>query len=352
VAGHGTDGNLRNIGAYIHASTRRYNTFKSQAGVALPQEQETRWNSWYLMLHRAVELRPFVVAFVEDHFHDLGDDYLSREDWEIITDTVRILQPFEEATRGLEGDEVTLDRVLPTMDFLIQHIQETQQRYADNRALSASLMNCWLVFDKYYALTEATPAYAAALLLHPSLKRPYMHRFWRQEWIEPAIQAVRALWERHYKPREGHTPRSKPEQSTTPGRQLSAYEHHMERITEVSDSGDEWEAYIEAKPVPIASSVIEWWTLNQIVYPGLSQMALDILSIPAMSAEPERVFSGARRTIRWDRTSLSSDNINHLECLKSWVRTGITANMRIGMADLQETSPYGEKHLVGAPSST
>jgi hAT family C-terminal dimerisation region len=32
-------------------------------------------------------------------------------------------------------------------------------------------------------------------------------------------------------------------------------------------------------------------------YPRLSKMALDILFIPAMSVEPERVFSGARRTI-------------------------------------------------------
>ena len=29
--------------------------------------------------------------------------------------------------------------------------------------------------------------------------------------------------------------------------------------------------------------------------------AIDILSIPAMSAEPERVFSGCRRTITWQR---------------------------------------------------
>ncbi len=30
-------------------------------------------------------------------------------------------------------------------------------------------------------------------------------------------------------------------------------------------------------------------------------MAIDILLIPPMSDEPERVFSGARRTVTWDR---------------------------------------------------
>ncbi|GKU09855.1 unnamed protein product, partial [Fusarium langsethiae] len=48
---------------------------------------------------------------------------------------------------------------------------------------------------------------------------------------------------------------------------------------------------------------------QQQTYPRLSRMAVDILSIPAMSAEPERVFSGARRTISWDRCQLGSRTI-------------------------------------------
>jgi len=47
-------------------------------------------------------------------------------------------------------------------------------------------------------------------------------------------------------------------------------------------------------------------------------MAIDILSIPAMSDEPERVFSGARRTISWDRSRLGAEVIEQVECLKSW----------------------------------
>jgi len=39
-----------------------------------------------------------------------------------------------------------------------------------------------------------------------------------------------------------------------------------------------------------------------------------------MSAEPERVFSGARRTISWERMRLGSTKIEHNECLKSFQR--------------------------------
>ena len=45
-------------------------------------------------------------------------------------------------------------------------------------------------------------------------------------------------------------------------------------------------------------------------------MAIDILLIPAMSDKPERVFSGARRTISWERMSLGVDTVEATECLK------------------------------------
>jgi len=52
-------------------------------------------------------------------------------------------------------------------------------------------------------------------------------------------------------------------------------------------------------------------------------MAIDILSIPAMSAESERVFSGARRTITWERHRLGAEVVEQSECLKSWIRLAI-----------------------------
>jgi hypothetical protein len=45
-------------------------------------------------------------------------------------------------------------------------------------------------------------------------------------------------------------------------------------------------------------------------------MAIDILLIPAMSDEPERVFSGARRTVSWDRAQMGADTLEITECLK------------------------------------
>ena len=63
-------------------------------------------------------------------------------------------------------------------------------------------------------------------------------------------------------------------------------------------------------------------------------MAIDILSIPSMSAEAKRVFSGGRRTITWDRMRLGSTNIEYTECLKSWLRSHITAGGRLVTTDV------------------
>jgi hypothetical protein len=60
---------------------------------------------------------------------------------------------------------------------------------------------------------------------------------------------------------------------------------------------------------------------EQVVrWPILLVMALDILPISAMSDDIEGAFSGARRTIRWDRMSLGERSIQATECLKSWFR--------------------------------
>ena len=76
---------------------------------------------------------------------------------------------------------------------------------------------------------------------------------------------------------------------------------------------------------PGKQGALAWWcqdTQSQR-WPRLSLMAIDILSIPPMSDEPVRVFSGARRTVSWDRGQMEAETIEIRECLKHWKRSGI-----------------------------
>jgi len=60
-------------------------------------------------------------------------------------------------------------------------------------------------------------------------------------------------------------------------------------------------------------------------------MAINILLIPAISDKPERVFLGARCIILWERAQLGAKNIERVECLKHWKRSGII-NDELGVA--------------------
>ena len=52
-------------------------------------------------------------------------------------------------------------------------------------------------------------------------------------------------------------------------------------------------------------------------------MAIDVFSIPAMSSEPERVFSQAKYTVTEQRMRVSIETLEIVETLKSWFRLGI-----------------------------
>jgi len=52
-------------------------------------------------------------------------------------------------------------------------------------------------------------------------------------------------------------------------------------------------------------------------------MALEFFSIPAMAADPERLFSSSKQVLQDMQNRLKSDALEALECLKSWPKEGI-----------------------------
>jgi hypothetical protein len=97
---------------------------------------------------------------------------------------------------------------------------------------------------------------------------------------------------------------------------------------------DEYGRYCNSERVYGFTSALAWWLeeTQQKTYPSLSKIAVDILLIPAISAEPKRLFSGAKITITDRRNRLRSDIIEALECLKSW----------FGIRDFQGDEIYAE----------
>jgi hypothetical protein len=55
-------------------------------------------------------------------------------------------------------------------------------------------------------------------------------------------------------------------------------------------------------------------------------MALEILSVPAMSAEVERIFSSAKLTLSERRARLDCEIVEALECLRHWDAAGMISS--------------------------
>ena len=85
-------------------------------------------------------------------------------------------------------------------------------------------------------------------------------------------------------------------------------------------SNDEFETYVNGTPSAVRDNFnpIRWWANTGS--PQLMNMASDILSIPALSSEIERVFSGAKLTLR---NRLSEDIIEATGCLNRWYKAGL-----------------------------
>jgi hypothetical protein len=112
---------MHNIVVHIRGSTACIAKFLELARRRIPLDNRTRWNSWDTMLVVALELRPAVEQYFQNHESDLEDDELSNADWRRLRTIKEFLEPFTQATLYTKGDSVAIDRVLFSIDVLITH---------------------------------------------------------------------------------------------------------------------------------------------------------------------------------------------------------------------------------------
>jgi hAT family C-terminal dimerisation region len=67
---------------------------------------------------------------------------------------------------------------------------------------------------------------------------------------------------------------------------------------------------------------IQYWYGIRQRWPRLARMAIDLFGIPAMSSEPERLFSDTGDMVTLKRNRLHADIIGAGMCLKQWDRDG------------------------------
>jgi hypothetical protein len=309
-------GKLHNFVVFIQRSTQRINKFLALSqNRHLARDNNTRWNSWYTMLKVALLLQEAIEEYFDTWLEEeYSADRLTLEEWKTLEKVKTFLEKLKEATKALESRHSTLNDVLPCMDFILGKFEDGKAMHKSDAIMAPMFNSGWSKLDKYYQLTDESPAYIAALVLHPGMKWQYIQKKWKRSWHANAKRLVAELWEQ-YKPVD--TPIPQPDASSTTPNEFIQWKSDLIRPTVPID---EYDRYCQADLVWECDKPLKWWLedTQQKAYPNLSKMAIDILSIPAMSAEPERLFSSAKITITDRRNRLGVETIEALECLKSW----------------------------------
>lgn len=142
---------LHNIVHYIRRSPQRRDAFVKTsefrraegvdetrlASLQLVADNDTRWNSTFMMVARAIRLRSSIELYCAQSLMNEKDgikDILTAEDWHTLEEVEKILQPFEEITKLFEGNGATLQWCCQRAVF---PSQQSGKPYGDATAANA-----------------------------------------------------------------------------------------------------------------------------------------------------------------------------------------------------------------------
>lgn len=232
----------------------------------------------------------------------------------------------------------TLYEALTSIDFLMTRLEElkNQQQHLPTSHFKASVILGWKKLNKYYELSDETPAYRAAIFLHPHYKERWFKRHWSDAhpaWITEARAAVKDLYQ-DYVRRHGDEAIVI---ERVGGQELSEFELYNTLADD--EVIDDLERYCDEPPTPKVDP-LQWWIANHSRFPVLRYMAFDLLAAPASSAIDERVFSMAGNVLTGQRFNTEDDLAESTQCLKSWQLAGLLQSSDITAAiDAVEAAP-------------
>jgi hypothetical protein len=210
--------------------------------------------------------------------------------------------------------------------------------------LQAGAAAAWAKTEEYYGKADESAAYYAATVLNLAIKWAWFKQRWedhpiKKVWLEGDRKKkststgvkglVRELWEEEYKGKYGPDPSTLTDSNKTldTGKASSQrktledpfealHRHKQIRAKPKGSSSDRYTAFISTEREDSKTDALEFWNARVTTQPDLARFALDMLAIPMMSAECERVFSSAKHLITDSRNRLRSDIIEANECLK------------------------------------
>jgi len=219
------------------------------------------------------------------------------------------------------------------------------------------------MMDKYfYKLINETPYYYAAVVLHPALQLAWIQDRWRKypTWVDTVKKGMKKFAKEYIESiaNEAEAREATPSSPERVHKIPDALQRRREadRALGLIDSDDEGgvftavlnvdrdysnhnhrkkhprveselDTYYRFEATTTITHPLHFWIAQSqdtaCAFPSIAKLALDVFSIPAMSAECERVFSETKRVITDDRNQLQEETIEAIQCQKNWLDNGV-----------------------------
>jgi len=109
---------LHGIVVHMRNSPGHAKDFRRLAGRLIPQDNTTRWNSWFTMIKVACEKEAAIVKYTLNNRSDLSEKFLTNEDWKELRMVRDFLKVFHEATLRAEGENGSIGDTLVLLNAL------------------------------------------------------------------------------------------------------------------------------------------------------------------------------------------------------------------------------------------
>lgn len=106
------------------------------------------------------------------------------------------------------------------------------------------------------------------------------------------------------------------------GDRLLDFDVFISEMSSTQQSKSELDQYLEESLLPrtVEFDILGWWKLNNLKFPTLSKMARDILSISLSTGNSESVFNTMGNKLDSYRSSLRPETVEALICAKDWLQ--------------------------------
>jgi hypothetical protein len=307
---------------------------KSKSGLVL--DVQHRWNSTFDMLDDALKYKVALDRYAVEQYHASP----SEGDWAKAEALHGFLKEFSEATKAFSADrhptaQLFLKMLLAIRDVLLD------ESWNSNELLNEMANAMHAKFEKYWANPNIVLLIAA--VLDPSLKGAFVKFYFYTICadVETKMRELRQQLNKYYleyeKVATAHTcpmfiqsnehissqGTSESGASSGKSRIELAFAQFASQNSMASAERSELDTYLEDPRVVVRPderfNVLAWWKKNSDVFPILSLMARDFLSIPVSTVSSESAFSAAGRILGKNRTSLAPETLEALICVKDWL---------------------------------